>query len=156
MGGGIWIRISDCFILQERSLLNQSITNKAKIKELMKNKSTWNHTYFKAHYWHVRRTKSKIKKNGKSLANKRWIKTAFAGLSTSLQPSQVLKRDVLSPITLTWNQNIPPPQSVGWVIEHVLGPNKGNVIIAGDYFHQRIRLIIFTVMASVELLSAFH
>lgn len=62
----------------------------------------------------------------------------------------------LSPPTLTWNQNIPPPQSVGWVIEHVLGPNKGNVIIAGDYFHQRIRLIIFTVMASVELLSAFH
>ena len=62
----------------------------------------------------------------------------------------------LSPPTQTWNQNIPPPQSVGWVIEHVLGPNKGNVIIAGDYFHQKIRLIIFTVMASVELLSAFH
>ena len=62
----------------------------------------------------------------------------------------------LSPPTQTWNQNIPPPQSAGWVIEHVLGPNKGNVIIAGDYFPQRIRLIIFTVMASVELLSAFH
>lgn len=62
----------------------------------------------------------------------------------------------LSPPTKTWNQNIPALQSAGRVVKHVLAGNKGNVIIVGDYFHPQAYIDYFSVIASVELLSAFH
>lgn len=61
-----------------------------------------------------------------------------------------------SPPTKTWNQNIPALQSAGRVVKHVLAGNKGNVIIVGDYFHPQAYIDYFSVIASVELLSAFH
>lgn len=44
----------------------------------------------------------------------------------------------------------------GGSVKHVLAGNKGNVIIVGDYFHPQAYIDYFSVIASVELLSAFH